>query len=116
MKMILIVLLAMLALADVQRIFLGKTKKFPTGEQAVPINQDKDRAIRDKFYEMVCNKDPGQYRSYWSQLIFTGKGAPPKDAGDDAAVKELIAKNPNLITYIDEAKADNSVKIVYRVK
>ena len=101
---------------QLQRIFLGKLKKFPNGEQAIPINQDNGRAARDTFIQDVCNKDSGQYRAYWSQLIFTGKGTPPKDAGDDAAVKALIAKNPNLIGYVDDSVVDASVKVVYHVK
>lgn len=101
---------------DVSRIFLGKNKKFPNGEQAVPINQDEGKPARGEFYQKVCAKDEGQYRAYWSQLIFTGKGAPPKDGGDDAAVKELIAKNPNLIGYVNESVVDASVKVVLRLQ
>ena len=101
---------------QVQRIFLGKTKTFPNGQQAVPINQDEGRAIRDDFNEKVCSKDSGQYRAYWSQLIFTGKGTPPKDGGDDAAVKALVAKNPSIVSYIDASQVDGSVKVVYTAK
>ena len=101
---------------EVQRIFLGKTKSFPNGQQAIPINQDDGRPIRESFNEKVCNKDSGQYRAYWSQLIFTGKGTPPKDGGDDAAVKALVAKNPNIVSYIDASQVDGSVKVVYTTK
>lgn len=101
---------------DVSRIFLGKNKKFPNGEQAVPINQDDGKPIREEFNQKVCAKDAGQYRAYWSQLIFTGKGTPPKDGGDDAAVKDLIAKNPNMIGYVNESVVDASVKVVYRAQ
>lgn len=100
---------------DVSRLFLGKTKSFPGGAQAVPINQNEGSASRDKFNEAVCKKNASQYKAYWSQLVFTGKGTPPKDGGDDAAVKALIAANPNMVGYVDSSVVDSSVKVVYKV-
>lgn len=100
---------------DVARLFLGKTKSFPNGNQAVPINQNEGSATRDKFNEAVCKKNASQYKAYWSQLVFTGKGTPPKDAGDDAAVKALIAANPTMIGYVDSSAVDATVKVVYKI-
>ncbi len=99
---------------DVARIFLGKSNSFPSGEQAVPINQDEGSPVRDKFNEAICKKNASQYKAYWSQLVFTGKGTPPKDVGKDAAVKALIAANPNMIGYVDASAADSSVKVVFK--
>lgn len=100
---------------DVARIFLGKSKSFPSGGQAVAINQNEGSVARDKFNEAVCKKNASQYKAYWSQLVFTGKGTPPKDAGDDAAVKALVAANPNMIGYVDASVVDASVKVVLRL-
>jgi ABC-type phosphate transport system substrate-binding protein len=99
---------------DVSRIFLGKSKSFPNGAAAVPVNQDEGAPARDKFNEAVCKKNASQYKAYWSQLVFTGKGTPPKDAGNDGAVKALIAANPNMIGYIDAGAVDASVKVVFK--
>lgn len=99
---------------DVARIFLGKSNNFPGGAQAVPVNQDEGSPVRDKFNEAVCKKNASQYKAYWSQLVFTGKGTPPKDAGKDAAVKALIAANPNMIGYVDASAVDSSVKVVFK--
>lgn len=99
---------------DVARIFLGKSNSFPGGAQAVPVNQDEGSSVRDKFNEAVCKKNASQYKAYWSQLVFTGKGTPPKDAGKDAAIKALIAANPNMIGYVDGSAVDSSVKVVFK--
>jgi ABC-type phosphate transport system substrate-binding protein len=104
-----------LAEDDVARLFLGKSKSFPAGSSAVPVNQNEGAAARDKFNEVICKKNASQYKAYWSQLVFTGKGSPPKDVGDDAAVKTLIAANPNMIGYIDSSAVDASVKVVYKI-
>lgn len=100
---------------DVARIFLGKSNSFPGGTQAVPVNQDEGSPVRDKFNEAVCKKNASQYKAYWSQLVFTGKGTPPKDAGKDAAVKTLIAASPNMIGYVDGGTVDASVKVVFKI-
>lgn len=101
--------------ADLSRLFLGKTKSFPTGGQALPVSQSEGSATRDKFNEAICNKNPNQYKAYWSQLVFTGKGTPPKDGGDDAAVKALVAATPSAVGYIDASAVDASVKVVFRL-
>ncbi|MDO8345173.1 MAG: phosphate ABC transporter substrate-binding protein [Cellvibrio sp.] len=100
---------------DVSRLFLGKSKNFPDGAQAVPVNQDEGSAARDKFNQVICNKNASQYKTYWSGLVFTGKGTPPSDAGDDSTVRALISANPNMIGYIDASAVDVTVKVVYKM-
>ncbi|MFN4292364.1 MAG: phosphate ABC transporter substrate-binding protein [Permianibacter sp.] len=100
---------------DISRLFLGKAKSFPNGESAVPINQNEGEATRDKFNDAVVKKNASQLKAYWSQLVFTGKGTPPKDVGGSADVKKLVAANPNMIGYIDSSAVDGSVKVVYKI-
>ena len=85
----------------ISRMFLGKTSKFPDGGQAVPIDQNDGTPARDAFNDSILGKNSSQLKAYWSRLIFTGKGTPPKQAGDDAAVKALVAANPNMIGLIN---------------
>jgi ABC-type phosphate transport system substrate-binding protein len=96
----------------VSRIYLGKSSNFPSGDQAVPVDQSEGSATRDAFNGSVLGKSSSQLKAYWSRLIFTGKGTPPKEVGDDAAVKKLVAANPNMIGYIDSAAVDDTVKVV----
>lgn len=100
--------------ATVGKIFLGKAKSFPDGTQAVPVDQDDGAAAREAFNSTVLGKSASQLKSYWSRLIFTGKGTPPKQSGNDAAVKQLVANNPNIIGYIDSSAVDDSVKVVHK--
>lgn len=100
--------------ATVAKIFLGKAKSFPDGTQAVPVDQNEGAAARGSFNSTVLGKSDSQLKSYWSRLIFTGKGTPPKPSGDDAAVKALVANNPNIIGYIDSSAVDGTVKVVHK--
>ena len=98
----------------VSKIFLGKAKSFPDGTQAVPVDQNEGSAVRDTFNSTLLGKSASQLKSYWSRLIFTGKGTPPKQSGDDAAIKALVANNPNIIGYVDAGVVDGSVKVVHK--
>jgi ABC-type phosphate transport system substrate-binding protein len=92
-------------------IFLGKSSTLPGGGQAVPVDQA-EGATRDEFYQKAMGKNAAQLKAYWSKQIFSGKGQPPKEVGDGAATRGLIANNPNLIGYIDKSLLDGSVKQV----
>jgi ABC-type phosphate transport system substrate-binding protein len=97
---------------QVAKIFMGKSKAFPDGSTAVPIEQSEGSAARDAFHRKVTGKDAAQLKAYWSRLIFSGKGQPPKDVGDDAAVKAAVASTPGAIGYLDAALVDGSIKVV----
>ncbi|MET0265266.1 MAG: hypothetical protein ABW202_06610 [Duganella sp.] len=97
-------------------VFLGKSNTLPGGGQAVPVDQSESSAVREQFYTKVAGKTGAQMKAYWSKLIFTGKGQAPKDAGDSAAVKALVAGNPNIIGYIDKSAADATVKVLLTIK
>jgi ABC-type phosphate transport system substrate-binding protein len=101
-----------LTAAQAADIFLGKATSFPSGGQAIPIDQNEGSAIRDEFYTKIGGKSAAQVKAYWSKIIFSGKGQPPKEVADSAAVKKLIADNPNVIGYIDKGAVDGSVKVV----
>ena len=98
--------------ADISKVFLGKSKSFPDGSQAIAIDQNDDSAARKEFNDKVLGKSDSQLKSYWSRLIFTGKGTPPKQLANDTAVKAAVAGNPGMIGYIDASAVDGTVKVV----
>lgn len=97
-------------------IFLGKSNSLPGAGQAVPVDQSEGAAPRELFYAKAAGKNTAQLKAYWSKQIFSGKGQPPKESGDSAAVKALVAGNPNIIGYIDKSAVDATVKVLLTVK
>jgi ABC-type phosphate transport system substrate-binding protein len=97
---------------DAQRIFLGKTGEFANGRRATPVDQTPGTASRTKFMKSVIQKSEDELKGYWSKLMFSGKGQPPREVGDDAAVKAWVASNPEAIGYIDGKFVDGSVKVL----
>ncbi|TAL08754.1 MAG: phosphate ABC transporter substrate-binding protein [Porticoccaceae bacterium] len=99
--------------AQVSDIFLGKVATFPSGAQAVPVDQAEGSGQREEFHAKVTGKNGAQLSAYWSKLVFSGKASPPKEVPGEADVKVLVTANPNLIGYIDSAAVDASVRVVF---
>lgn len=97
---------------EIKKIFTGKAKSFADGSKALPITLADGNPVTDEFNEKVLNKSSSQLKAYWSKLVFTGKGTPPKEASNDAEVISLVANNPNLIGFVKQGSADASVKVV----
>ncbi|MDU0113307.1 MAG: ABC-type phosphate transport system substrate-binding protein [Psychrosphaera sp.] len=98
--------------SEVARIFLGKMKSFPGAGQVIPVNQNEGNSQRADFETTILKKSGTQIKAYWSKLVFTGKGTPPKDVGNDADVIELIKANPSMIGYINDSSVTSDVKVV----
>lgn len=96
---------------DIKSIFLGKIGRFPNGKEAVPVTiSDKDNEF-DTFTKGVLSKSKKQYKAYWSKMMFTGKGTPPKQISNTKEMLDLVANNPNLIGVLVSGSATN-VKVV----
>lgn len=96
----------------VSAYFLGKQNSFPDGAKIIVIDQDESSAVRENFYQTVAGKNSAQMNAYWSNLIFTGKGQPPKAVFDDSEVLEIVRGNKNTIGYIDASAGTDGVKVI----
>jgi ABC-type phosphate transport system substrate-binding protein len=95
---------------QVADIFLGRVSRFPNGLLAVPIDLRDGAPERDRFYARIAGKSPAQVKAYWSKIIFTGRGQPPKAVSSDIDMKKLIAANLTAIGYIDASMLDSTVR------
>lgn len=98
--------------SDISRLFLGKLKKFSNGEKVVLANLKSGNATRGEFEKKVLKKSSSQVKAYWSKLMFSGKGKPPKELGSDKDILALVAGNAGAIAYVDAASVDASVKVI----
>jgi len=97
---------------SISRLFLNKAKAFPGGTQAEPVALAEGQAATDEFNGKVLNKTAAQLTAFWSKLVFTGKGQPPKALGSDAEVISAVAGNPGAIGYVDAGAVNDSVRVV----
>jgi ABC-type phosphate transport system substrate-binding protein len=99
---------------EVARIYLGKLKSFPNGSDAIPIDLNSGDAKKE-FYAKVVRKSDAQLRAYWSRIIFTGKGQPPRQESSEDSVLNLISTNPNLVGYVQASKVTDNVKVILTI-
>lgn len=93
--------------SDVANIFLGKDKSMKGVDQAGW------NPVKEAFYAGVTSKNESQLKSYWSGLIFTGKGQPLSSVADDAAVVAKVGAEADAIGYVDSAAVNGSVKVLF---
>lgn len=104
--------LTTLRAGQVAAIFLAQTGRFPNGEEAVALDLPVGSALRDDFYSKVASRTPALMKAYWTKMVFTGRGQPPRELPSSAAVRRMVADNPAMIAYIDRAALDASVKAI----
>jgi hypothetical protein len=75
----------------------------------VPIDLREGSPERDQFAK-ITGKTPAQVKAYWSKIIFTGRGQPPRAVLTDLDVKKIVSLNTAAIGYIDAAQLDDSVR------
>jgi ABC-type phosphate transport system substrate-binding protein len=100
--------------AQLTDIFLGKVSRFPNGAPAVPIDQPEGSVARDEFYAKFIGKSAAQIKAFWSKIIFTGRGQPPKEVADSIEMKKRISENPAAVGYIEENAMDDTIKVVVK--
>lgn len=93
--------------SEVANIFLGKDKSLTA------VDQQGWNATKEAFYTGVTNKNEAQLKSYWSGLIFTGKGQPPSSVADDSAVVAAVASDAGKIGYVDSGAVSGDVKVLF---
>lgn len=101
---------------DIKQIFLKKTKKFPNGMKATPLNQRSSSDIRKIIIMQLLRKLPRQDKAYWANYQFSGKGRPPRVVRGGEEVLALVAKEKSCIGYINSELLNHSVKVVYTIK
>ncbi|WP_441002524.1 phosphate ABC transporter substrate-binding protein [Pseudocolwellia agarivorans] len=96
---------------EISKVFLGKSKKFPGGGAAIPIDISSGD-VKSEFTQKVLGKSDSQIKAYWSKLLFTGKGQAPQSVSSDAEVIELVSQNPSIIGYVSDTSVNDSVKVL----
>lgn len=90
----------------IEKLFLGKTKKWSDGKKAIPLVL-KNKAIHSEFLKQYVKKSVSKFSNYWKKLIFTGRGIPPKEFSSEQEVIEYIKTHPGSIGYVS---ADTDLK------
>ena len=84
----------------VSEMFLKKVTTWPNGATVEPVDLPSTHGTRVLFSEEVHGRSVSSIKSYWQQLIFSGRDVPPPEKATEDDVINFVASNPNAIGYI----------------
>ncbi len=100
---------------EVNNVFLSKTRFLDNGTRVKPFELNNE-IIKGEFYKLIANKSPSQINSYWTTLIFTGKGKPPRKVQEITRLIQVLNDTPSAISYLPQEEVTDSVRVVHTIQ
>lgn len=101
---------------EVINIFFGRNRQFFNGIEAQPVDLVDFHPDRARFYSALVGKDLADINAYWSRQVFSGRlQSPPKMRTSEEVIKWIVSQ-PGGIGFIELAKADARVRVVYELQ
>ncbi|WP_150305676.1 type 2 periplasmic-binding domain-containing protein [Pseudomonas saliphila] len=97
---------------DLINVFMGRYRRLPTGETALPVDLS---PLKARFYRALVDKDLAEINSYWARLIFSGQASPPLQMQESDEMLQYIRRNPGALGYLDAAAVPDDVRIVLQL-
>jgi ABC-type phosphate transport system substrate-binding protein len=92
--------------------FLKKTTRWSGGQLIRPVDQSADSAVRRRFTEEVLERSVTAVRSYWQQVIFSGRDVPPPELSGDATVLEYVKNHAGAVGYVSGGASTAGAKVL----
>jgi ABC-type phosphate transport system substrate-binding protein len=92
--------------------FLKKVTRWPHEEVIRPADLDVDSPIRRRFSEQVLRRSVASVKTYWQQLVFSGRDVPPPELDNDWQVVRYVLKHPGAIGYISPGASLEGTKVL----
>lgn len=92
--------LASISRAELSAIYMKRTRSWSDGREIVPVDQPAGSSVREHFSRAVHGKNVAYVTRYWQRLIFSGRGIPPRQLQNDAAVLAMVKNSRDAIGYI----------------
>lgn len=88
-------------------LFLKRRIEWPSGISARPVDLKADSEVRKEFSKAVLHRSVEAVKSFWQQMIFSGRGVPPPEVESDMAVLAYVTRYPGAVGYVSaDAKLD----------
>ena len=92
--------------------FLKKTTRWSGGELIRPVDQSADSAVRRRFSEQVLERSVTAVRSYWQQVIFSGRDVPPPELSGDGTVLDYVKNHAGAVGYVSGGASTAGAKVL----
>jgi len=96
---------------DLQRIYLGKQTQWQDDTSIVPVML-KSGPLQEEFIGSFVDRSLQRFVTYWRQMVFTGKGIPPKSFSEELDLVDFVAGTPGAVGFASKASDVSRVKIL----
>jgi ABC-type phosphate transport system substrate-binding protein len=93
-------------------VYLKKSTHWPNSDFILPVDLEPESLVRKKFSEEILKRPIAAVRSYWQQLIFSGRGVPPPELKTDQDVVNFVSLHSEAIGYVSMGANLNGVKVI----
>jgi hypothetical protein len=94
------------------QVFLRKATQWDDGEVIRPVDLPADAPARRRFAEDVLDRSVAAVKSYWQQVIFSGRGVPPPELDSDEAVLRYVLRHAGAVGYVSGNADVRAVKVL----
>lgn len=99
--------------AELSAIYMRRKRRWGDGRAIVPVDQPAAARVRQRFSRAIHGKNVAYVTRYWQRLIFSGRGIPPRQLQNDAAVLEFVRSHRQATGYIArETPPGDGVKVI----
>jgi TonB family protein len=100
-----------ISIAELRTVFLLQRKTLIEGSSVEPVI-GRNGVTTDAFMKRYLNRDIEELRTYYQGLVFTGKGAMPKQLNSDAEMVDYVARTKGAIGYVGGSTNTVGVKVL----
>lgn len=97
-------------------LYMGRRRSFTNGDFALLFDQPRDSLRRAAFYQTLTGMGPAEVNSYWSRLMFSGQSMPPQALPDEAAMFDIVRRNPSALGWVSKEPADKQLRVLLVLK
>lgn len=100
---------------EVRQLFSGQLRSI-SGQRLQPLDLSARDSTRELFYQKLMGRGPDQMRAYWTRLIFTGQGQPPREVSGVQELLTLSASSTEYVGYLPADQVTGQLRVLYRMK
>ncbi len=92
--------------------FLKKVTRWPDDQPIYPVDMVPASTVRRAFSEEVLDRSVSAVKSYWQQMIFSGRNVPGPELDGDDAVISYVAGHAGAIGYVSAGAHLHGVRVL----
>lgn len=97
---------------DIRNIFLGQKKTWSDNSKIGFFVLPGEYDLHKSFLRKYVNKSPTQFKNYWRQMLFSGKGREPRSFKTEKELINFVINNSGSIGYVSSSANTDSVKVI----